>query len=819
MINKITFTLIFLALILVNLTAQPLSFKDHDLGGLMNACLETSLKSIDDDPYQRASKIRFEVREGLDLPTLIQSLEIKSQSTLKLRRVGKSRYDANKQYYQYDQYFNSMKVEGGFVSIAVMDQNPIAFYPKLFSNVGLNSTIHISRDSLEIIIRKPVDTAELIIIPSYDNYNLVWEVSYFDTIETIVWIDAMNGVMLNKQVQRFNLQGCTYNYGVVDINDNTQNGVTTLESPDQSIQIFQGTSGDCDLVGDCNWDESSIPSTTDDNWDSSNIKACVQAMHVTSEVVSAFDCLGLQFDNVNVDCNSQGSAACALACSTMDDAYINIGSFSDGQTVATYDVVAHELTHVFLFEHLAYTDPTGNAALHEGIADIVGTYIEAKISGIDWIIGDDVTPLQFSLDRNLSKEACFDENTDSQHTNGLTFGHWYFLMSQGNEDLGIEAIGLDEAVNIILEALEIIGPNADYVEMSSAILEHIALAYGRCTNVFSSAISAWRTVCIEPNLPQELIGPESLSFDCVDSGNACALVNDGNLPSIFNYTVEPSCIQSPNGTTIPLVTVRSTIDPSCTWTYENVQVDACNDACPGVMPEVSFVCYGNGLGACALINGREPRNSRWDIFPKCVYTSLGQEINYTLVWKKDRSCQVMSSTILPDCSCQEPEIEMECSIFGEACLLIDGQAVPNEEWGIEGSSCVTSDEEGYYYYRIINREDPDCTFEGLVRKPDCNPKVVADRVNLIQRTNEDSSNLNSDPTVFPNPVADILTVKFDDDHTGVLELIDTQGQLISIINFEGSQKMIDVSNLDAGFYFIKINTHSNRPTVKRFVKL
>ena len=44
-----------------------------------------------------------------------------------------------------------------------------------------------------------------------------------------------------------NLEGQTQTYGTQVLNDNTQGGVTTLETPDGTIQVFSNGSFNCSV--------------------------------------------------------------------------------------------------------------------------------------------------------------------------------------------------------------------------------------------------------------------------------------------------------------------------------------------------------------------------------------------------------------------------------------------------------------------------------------------------------------------------------------------------------------------------------------------
>ena len=69
--------------------------------------------------------------------------------------------------------------------------------------------------------------------------------------------------------------------------------------------------------------------------------------------------------------------------------------------------------------------------------------------------------------------------------------------------------------------------------------------------------------------------------------------------------------------------------------------------------------------------------------------------------------------------------------------------------------------------------------------------------------------------VFPNPVNNILSITFG--NKSLIEIINSQGQIIRTVNLAENQTSIDVSNLSSGIYFIKAKTE-NGIEVRKFIK-
>ncbi len=74
-------------------------------------------------------------------------------------------------------------------------------------------------------------------------------------------------------------------------------------------------------------------------------------------------------------------------------------------------------------------------------------------------------------------------------------------------------------------------------------------------------------------------------------------------------------------------------------------------------------------------------------------------------------------------------------------------------------------------------------------------------------------------SIYPNPVDDILYLKFPEFISCLLQIIDLTGRVQFTEAFTATDlHMININNLDKGIYFIKINW-KNKSAINRFVKL
>ena len=70
--------------------------------------------------------------------------------------------------------------------------------------------------------------------------------------------------------------------------------------------------------------------------------------------------------------------------------------------------------------------------------------------------------------------------------------------------------------------------------------------------------------------------------------------------------------------------------------------------------------------------------------------------------------------------------------------------------------------------------------------------------------------------VYPNPAVDQLYVTIDSNTKVIYSIYDIQGRLLSASQL--SSKSIDISNLDAGAYLLKLES-DRRVQIERFVKI
>ena len=452
-----------------------------------------------------------EKADSMDL--LFQKLGVTTGTIFQLVKETKSRLDSTKFFRKYQQYYNGVEVDGGGYTTAYIGPNgptdPCAeaymMAPHILTEISLNQNPSVSPTSLASILQvQNVASFKLLITHNLSNqceYKLVWKTTYFKEYPKISWVDAQTGIILKTIDATMDINAPTVTYGTQNLNDRTVGNTTTLETPDQRVVSYNfGNTCPVNPVNENEWVINFIPTTTANEWSNEGSPEIYQAFYVTSLAVPIYDSIGINFGVVNV-ATCPVNNAFSLFGSTVDNAFIEIGQ-PGGSTGALFDVIGHELGHTFLNEFLDYTTP-GNQSLHESISDMLGTYVEFMANGnVDWVMGDDETAVANLVGRDLANPGvnfdCFTEvsnfGSNQRHNRSKPLGHWFFLISQGNQN--ISSLGIQHALDIILDALNLIESDSDYPDLMEATMTIVEDQFGRCSNEFLAVARAWEAICV-----------------------------------------------------------------------------------------------------------------------------------------------------------------------------------------------------------------------------------------------------------------------------------------------------------------------------------
>lgn len=312
----------------------------------------------------------------------------------------------------------------------------------------------------------------------------------------------------------------TQNYGTRTLIDKSLgNGVTRLSSPDDNIRIYDFNSFGGFLCQNSSFDDSLIPTTTNGTeWPTSDASlGATQALYSATLINDIlFNDFDIEFDGlqIGVDCRFNNAGASGTPTSIPR---VTIGLI-DGASLAVHDIIGHELGHIAIRPNLS-SNGSQSGSLHEGIADMFGTYVEAVIQmgeneAPDWIIGDDVDGGEELFHRNLADTInnCFInlEDETSKHLRSEPLGHWFYLLSQGS--LHVNPLGMKETLNLVLETLpHISSTNSDYPELRDAMVTMVENTYGTCSTEAIAVTNAWHQICVgEASTCFKIDGPEEV---------------------------------------------------------------------------------------------------------------------------------------------------------------------------------------------------------------------------------------------------------------------------------------------------------------------
>ncbi|WP_425420646.1 M4 family metallopeptidase [Phaeodactylibacter xiamenensis] len=505
---------------------------------------------------------------GVD--SISSMMGLNNDYSFQLVKTQKSRGDDGISYYRYQQYYKNILVEGGGFTIAALagpgpgPENPCLEVKMLFPFVATEvhsidpiplSSISVANTLGNYYVAQPQASLSVLdtnmsIWPNLLNdcaYHLAWDVNYIiDGESKRAWVDAKSGTVLNVTDGSMNLVAPmeTPGYGQLpgntnDLNDSFDGSATRLISENLDSEVrtydFGGNMQERPLsINLSEWPDAFIPSTNLLQWDGTIASPHVyQAHFATTECVKIFSSsLEIDFGTVRVAVDEKENAI-AYSESTDFSAFIALG-FLGGSTTAIFDIVAHELGHCYMFgESLEYTN-AGNESLHEGIADMFGTYVESVIQGtVDWVIGDDESAVATEVNRDLANPEfnCFSdvENLLQQHTRSTPLSHWFFLVSTGDPALGINSLGMETVLGYIMDALAANSSLSDYSDLKDAVLGVVELQHSVCSEEYTSIARAWNEICVG-NTP---ICPYTITGNTIvyEENNVLSLCINGGIPN------------------------------------------------------------------------------------------------------------------------------------------------------------------------------------------------------------------------------------------------------------------------------------------------
>ncbi|MBK9109785.1 MAG: M4 family metallopeptidase [Saprospiraceae bacterium] len=510
------------------------------------------------------------------LEIIIASLGLDSNTSFELLFTENDFQDTMYYYSRHQQFYKGIRVDGGGYTVEYIrnqtddPDNPCdniySIAPRILTEISIDTAADISLQSaLEYFESDTVYDSELIITHNFLNeceYLLVWRIAYSDTAggNKCIFIDANTGDSLTTIDLNEYINAPTITYGTQNFENLESGNNYILKSTDQRFRVLdfdntstdphQGRGGPAYFP---NWKDKPSPFTSNSNtsWGSEATTLAYQAFYVVEKVLPEFDGLGIGVGFTDVRVGTFTNYDNANARPWDDFQAIYLGGDANGGPTALFDIAAHELAHIYLRKFLSSEKLAANS-LHEGLCDIIGTYIESKIQSLDWAIGGDDNRTKDDYGRNLQFPGtdfdCFTEviNLTNAHLRGKPLGHWFFLISQGKTSPVIPTLGLDKAIEIVLASLKNLGNLSDYKDLMESSLAYVLKTYGRCSEEFRAVAQAWELICIPTGYANSGTIPDCSANICLtgssiicEESDAFQLCACGSYPlgSTFNWTI------------------------------------------------------------------------------------------------------------------------------------------------------------------------------------------------------------------------------------------------------------------------------------------
>jgi len=428
-------------------------------------------------------------------------------------------------YERYQQYYKGVKVVGGGYSRVVpIDPGGNPCVPvmllslRIYNNINMDIEPSVQKEGIESILANQIGGTVLNIVQNDPNLEilcdsttncqpiLTWKIYFNENGEyKFGWLNAIDGQIVKIGEDHHHLTAPTADYGVQSLNDlsTTVGSITTtkLISPDEKIRVYNMAG----IVGEPttnDYIESLIPQTISSTWDATIAADDVyQSFYVLQRLAPVLKSLEINYDVIHcgADVNIPNARPLDPPDGNFKNFYFFVGKYQD-TSIAFYDIIGHELAHCYM---LPFGIPIG--AVDEGVADMVGTYLESVIQGTtDWLMGDTKAIIAYDLlkERDLANPVydCFDDVGDNSldpYEESEPMKYWFYLISEGDQQKEIPAIGIETAIKIVLDAVTLLGTNAYYEELRDATLAVAKLEFGVCSPEYKAIRRAWQVVCLD----------------------------------------------------------------------------------------------------------------------------------------------------------------------------------------------------------------------------------------------------------------------------------------------------------------------------------
>lgn len=451
----------------------------------------------------------------------------------------------------YQHLFDGYKIEGELILVHSKNNlvQTVNGQISQFKELNMNASLS-NEEAVSIAVRyfdidnakiSPVETV-ITKVPVEGKAQLAFakKVSLFSAVPLkgiTLFIDAQSGAVINEysKIKHADVQGSgtTYYRNTQPITVDSYNGQYRLKDNARNIHTLNGSN-----ISDINDDGNIIGATeytsTSTIFNAVTVKPAVDVHWGISKTYdyyknrhnrNGFDNNGSLLNNYYNAGDFMGDHANAMAVDEPDELVaLFYGKGENGlmNPVVGLDVAGHEFSHLVVSRSdngdLIYQGESG--ALNESFADIFATAVEFYTNlSPNWIIGEGVFIPSPGYLRSMSdpKSASAAEGLQqpdtymgtywlpngSVHINSGVGNHWFYLLSVGgagtndiNNQYNVSGITIEKAEKIAYRTLNLLTPNAQYIDAFNASKIAAVDLYGVNSNELMQVVEAWWAVGI-----------------------------------------------------------------------------------------------------------------------------------------------------------------------------------------------------------------------------------------------------------------------------------------------------------------------------------
>jgi Zn-dependent metalloprotease len=310
---------------------------------------------------------------------------------------------------------------------------------------------------------------------------------------------------------------------------------------------------------DYDWNLYNYETDANNYWDLESQRSAVSALWATEYAYSYFHNTffrhGFNDANrtLNITSDYPNDQAGCMIYNNLDHDYLFFG-YRNGLSYAALDNVGHEYMHgiTYYMQPLNYI-AAESSALNESFSDFFGECVEYTATATcDWLHGGDIGTTRSLISPNDTYQPAYyhgaywysgSGSDDYAHINCGVPNRMFYILAHGDEELGINGIGIDDAAYIAFSGLHwYLDEDATFSEAREAFLA-VALDYGNeCFYIYKTVMNAWAAVGIGDPANEPCFDVSEIDIDPL--GNPYPLCGEYSLLSVIadggsgNYTYE-----------------------------------------------------------------------------------------------------------------------------------------------------------------------------------------------------------------------------------------------------------------------------------------